>query len=66
MPMPMPPAPEVACASELMPPDRMQMIENETAKFEKPAEPPFQLLGVAHRMEDFYVLVLVSVRIPLC
>ena len=35
MPMPMPPAPDVACASELMPPERMQMIEKETAKFEK-------------------------------
>ncbi len=34
MPMAAPPAPAVACASELMPPDRMQMIENETAKFE--------------------------------
>jgi hypothetical protein len=29
-----PPAPDVACASELIPPERMQMIENETAKFE--------------------------------
>ena len=27
--------PEVACASELMPPPRMQMIEKEMAKFEK-------------------------------
>ena len=35
MPMPMPPAPEVAWASELMPPDRMQMIEKEMAKLEK-------------------------------
>ncbi len=35
MPMPMPPAPEVACASELIPPERMQMIEKEIAKFEK-------------------------------
>ena len=35
MPMAAPPAPDVACASELMPPDRMQMIEKETAKFEK-------------------------------
>src|SRR6476469_6179141 len=34
MPMPIPPAPEVAWASELMPPDRMQMIEKETAKLE--------------------------------
>ena len=31
---PTPPTPEVACASELMPPDRMQMIENEMAKLE--------------------------------
>ena len=29
-----PPAPEVACASELMPPERMQMMEKDTAKFE--------------------------------
>ena len=34
-PIAAPPAPDVACASELMPPDRMQMIENEIAKFEK-------------------------------
>jgi hypothetical protein len=32
-PMEPPPAPDVACASELMPPDRMQMIEKEMAKF---------------------------------
>jgi hypothetical protein len=25
---------EMACANELIPPDRMQMIENEIAKFE--------------------------------
>ena len=35
MPMAAPPAPAVAWPSELMPPDRMQMIENEIAKFEK-------------------------------
>jgi hypothetical protein len=35
MPMAAPPAPDVACPSELMPPDRMQMIEKEMAKFEK-------------------------------
>jgi len=34
MPIAAPPAPDVACASELMPPERMQMIEKETAKFE--------------------------------
>jgi hypothetical protein len=34
MPIAAPPAPDVACASELMPPDRMQMIEKEMAKFE--------------------------------
>ena len=34
MPIAAPPAPEVACASELMPPARMQMIEKEIAKFE--------------------------------
>jgi hypothetical protein len=34
MPIAAPPAPEVACASELMPPERMQMIEKDTAKFE--------------------------------
>ena len=36
MPIAAPPAPDVAWASELMPPDRMQMIEKEIAKFEKP------------------------------
>ena len=35
MPIEAPPAPAVAWASELMPPDRMQMMENETAKLEK-------------------------------
>ncbi len=35
MPAPAPPIDDVACAKELMPPDRMQMIENEIAKFEK-------------------------------
>ena len=35
MPIAAPPAPEVACASELMPPERMQMIEKEMAKLEK-------------------------------
>ena len=35
IPMAAPPAPDVACASELMPPDKMQMIENEIAKLEK-------------------------------
>ena len=34
MPAPAPPTDEVAWANELMPPDRMQMIENEMAKFE--------------------------------
>ncbi|MCY1226376.1 hypothetical protein D3C72_2577750 [compost metagenome] len=34
MPIAAPPAPAVAWASELMPPERMQMIENDTAKFE--------------------------------
>jgi hypothetical protein len=34
-PIAAPPAPEVAWPSELMPPDRMQMIENEMAKLEK-------------------------------
>src|SRR5262249_26797863 len=33
-PMEAPPAPDVPWASELMPPDRMQMIEKEIAKFE--------------------------------
>jgi hypothetical protein len=35
MPMEAPPAPAVAWASELFPPDRMQMMENDTAKLEK-------------------------------
>ena len=35
MPAPAPPIEEIACAKELMPPDRMQMIENDIAKFEK-------------------------------
>ena len=35
MPIDAPPAPAVACPSELMPPERMQMMENETAKLEK-------------------------------
>ena len=61
MPMPMPPAPDVAWASELMPPDRMQMIENEMAKFEKRLSAPLQFLGIAHAVEDFYVLVLVGI-----
>ena len=34
MPAPAPPIDDVACANELMPPDRMQMMENEIAKFE--------------------------------
>ncbi len=34
MPIAAPPAPDVACASELMPPERMQMMEKETAKLE--------------------------------
>ncbi len=34
IPIAAPPAPEVPWASELMPPDRMQMIENEIAKLE--------------------------------
>lgn len=34
MPAPAPPMPPSACGNELMPPDRMQMIENEIAKFE--------------------------------
>src|SRR5262245_34399868 len=33
--MAIPPAPEVPCASELMPPESMQMIEKDTAKLEK-------------------------------
>ncbi len=35
MPIAAPPAPDVAWASELMPPERMQMIEKEIAKLEK-------------------------------
>ncbi|MNR62561.1 hypothetical protein D3C85_1846240 [compost metagenome] len=35
MPMAAPPAPEVPWARELMPPERMQMIEKEIAKLEK-------------------------------
>ena len=34
MPAPAPPTEEMACAKELMPPDRIQMIENEIAKLE--------------------------------
>ena len=33
-PAPAPPTDEVAWANELMPPDRMQMIENDIAKLE--------------------------------
>ena len=36
IPMAAPPAPAIPCPSELMPPDRMQMIEKEIAKFENP------------------------------
>ncbi len=36
MPMEAPPAPDVPWASELMPPERMQMMEKEIAKLEKP------------------------------
>ena len=36
MPAPAPPTDDVAWAKELMPPDRMQIIENEMAKFENP------------------------------
>ena len=35
MPAPAPPTEEIAWANELMPPDRMQMIEKEIAKLEK-------------------------------
>ena len=35
MPIEAPPAPAVAWASELMAPERMQMMENDTAKLEK-------------------------------
>jgi hypothetical protein len=34
MPMPAPPTPEILWWMELMPPDKMQMMENDTAKFE--------------------------------
>ena len=34
IPAPAPPTEEMACANELMPPERMQMIEKEIAKFE--------------------------------
>ena len=34
IPIAAPPAPEVACPSELIPPDTMQMIEKEMAKLE--------------------------------
>ncbi len=34
-PIDIPPAPAVAWPSELMPPDRMQMMEKEIAKLEK-------------------------------
>ncbi len=34
MPAPAPPTDDMACANELIPPDRMQMMENEMAKFE--------------------------------
>ena len=34
MPAPAPPTDEIACAKLLMPPDKMQMIEKEMAKFE--------------------------------
>src|SRR5262245_38779018 len=33
--MTIPPIPELPCASNLMPPESMQMIENDTAKLEK-------------------------------
>ncbi len=36
MPMAAPPTPLMPWPSELIPPDRMQMIEKEIAKFEKP------------------------------
>ncbi|MCY1375807.1 hypothetical protein D9M69_632480 [compost metagenome] len=36
MPMAAPPAPEVPWASEFIPPERMQMMEKEMAKLEKP------------------------------
>jgi hypothetical protein len=36
MPMAAPPTPPMPWPSELMPPERMQMMENEIAKFWKP------------------------------
>ena len=36
MPMAAPPTPLMPCPSELMPPERMQMMENEIAKFRMP------------------------------
>ena len=41
----------------VMPPARMQMIENEIAKFENPLHAPVEFLRIAHGVEDFYVLV---------
>ncbi len=63
MPMRAPPAPEVACASELMPPERMQMIEKETAKFEKRTHPPLEFLRVAHVMQhpDVFMMVVIGI-----
>ena len=51
-----PPA-ENATGKAVMPPARMQMIENEIAKFENPPMRAGELLGVAHVMEDLHVLV---------
>ena len=40
-----------------MPPARMQMIENEIAKFENPPMRRGKFLGIAHGVEDLGVFI---------
>ncbi len=53
MPMAAPPAPAVAWPSELMPPDRIQMIENEMAKFENACMRRESSCAYPHAVQDF-------------
>ena len=46
-----PPTAQTPSCSEVMPPARMQIVENEMAKFENAAHPPAQLLRVAEALQ---------------
>ena len=52
MPIEAPPAAAKPSWNEVMPPARMQMIENEIAKLEKPLIRRAQLLGVAQAVQE--------------